>query len=253
MLSAQAVDTANLQLLAQLMQEPLLKPFVLVGGTALALQLGHRRSRDIDLFSDGPTQIDGEIKDLLLTKYNMRAEGALPRLRAQEPDWDKAAIQGVIGQVKTDVVNYGYPLIRPAELYPGTSIRMASAEDISAMKLAAIGSSGKRLRDFVDVAALSEKLSLNDMLRNYQERYRVNNFHAERALHDYSLIDHSMKPEMKGYSWANVEKRLAAMHRSPNKLFPPLVTQRLIMPEMNQLPVATQQKAPELKRRGPKL
>ena len=130
---------------------------------------------------------------------------------------------------------------------------MASAEDISAMKLAAIGSSGKRLRDFVDVAALSEKLSLNDMLRAYQERYRVNSFHAERALGDYSLIDHSMKPEMKGYSWATVEKRLAAMHRSPNKLFPPLVTQRLIMPEMNQLPEATQQKAPEPKRRGPKL
>ena len=163
MLPAQAVDTANFQLLAQLMLEPLLKPFVLVGGTALALHLGHRRSRDLDLFSDGLTPIDGEIKDLLIRKYEMRADGALQRMRAQEPEWDKAAIQGVIGQVKTDVVNYGFPLLRPPVLYPGSNIRMASLEDLSAMKLAGVVMSGERLRDFVDVAALSEKLTLNQM------------------------------------------------------------------------------------------
>jgi predicted nucleotidyltransferase component of viral defense system len=261
MLSTQAVDTANIQLLAALMQEPLLKPFVLVGGTALALQLGHRRSQDIDLFSDGPTPIDGEIKEMLLTKYAMRADGALPRMRAQEPDWDKAAIQGVIGQVKTDVVNYGFALLRPAELYPGTQIRMASLEDLSAMKLAGVVMSGERLRDFVDVAALSEKMSLNQMRQAYEDRYKVPSSEVPRALAFHGDIDHSMKPEMKGYNWKSITIRLDQMLRSPNQLFPPLVQQRLVMPELkltgeaksDSASKAVKQKSPVPKRRGPRL
>jgi predicted nucleotidyltransferase component of viral defense system len=246
MLSTQAVDTANIQLLAALMQEPLLKPFVLVGGTALALQLGHRRSQDIDLFSDGPTPIDGEIKEMLLTKYAMR---------------DKAAIQGVIGQVKTDVVNYGFALLRPAELYPGTQIRMASLEDLSAMKLAGVVMSGERLRDFVDVAALSEKMSLNQMRQAYEDRYKVPSSEVPRALAFHGDIDHSMKPEMKGYNWKSITIRLDQMLRSPNQLFPPLVQQRLVMPELkltgeaksDSASKAVKQKSPVPKRRGPRL
>ncbi len=253
MLPAQAVDTANLQLLAQLMQEPLLKPFVLVGGTALALHLGHRRSRDLDLFSDGPTPIDGEIKDLLLSKYEMRADGALQRMRAQEPEWDKAAIQGVIGQVKTDVVNYGFPLIRPAVLYPGSNIRMASLEDLSAMKLAGVVMSGERLRDFVDVAALSEKLTLNQMRQAYEGRFNTSSSEVPRALAFHGDIDFNMKPEMQGYRWPAIATRLEQMQRSPDRLFPPIMAQRLVMPVLEQIREVNKQKAPEPKLRGPKL
>jgi len=260
MLPAQAVDTANFQLLAQLMLEPLLKPFVLVGGTALALHLGHRRSRDLDLFSDGLTPIDGEIKDLLIRKYEMRADGALQRMRAQEPEWDKAAIQGVIGQVKTDVVNYGFPLLRPPVLYPGSNIRMASLEDLSAMKLAGVVMSGERLRDFVDVAALSEKLTLNQMRQAYEGRFNTSSSEVPRALAFHGDIDFNMKPEMQGYRWPAIAKRLEQMQRSPDRLFPPIVEQRLVMPVLGSMAeentkalLPEQQKAPEPKRRGPKL
>jgi hypothetical protein len=235
------------------MQEPLLKPFVLVGGTALALHLGHRRSRDLDLFSDGPTPIDGEIKDLLISKYEMRADGALQRMRAQEPEWDKAAIQGVIGQVKTDVVNYGFPLIRPAVLYPGSNIRMASLEDLSAMKLAGVVMSGERLRDFVDVAALSEKLTLNQMRQAYESRFNTSSSEVPRALAFHGDIDFNMKPEMQGYRWPAIATRLEQMQRSPDRLFPPIVAQRLMMPVMEQMREVNKQKAPEPKRRGPKM
>ncbi|WP_324679959.1 nucleotidyl transferase AbiEii/AbiGii toxin family protein [Hymenobacter sp. GOD-10R] len=235
------------------MQEPLLKPFVLVGGTALALHLGHRRSRDLDLFSDGPTPIDGEIKDLLISEYEMRADGALQRMRAQEPEWDKAAIQGVIGQVKTDVVNYGFPLLRPAVLYPGSNIRMASLEDLGAMKLAGVVMSGERLRDFVDVAALSEKLTLNQMRQAYEGRFNTSSSEVPRALAFYGDIDFNMKPEMQGYRWPAIATRLEQMQRSPDRLFPPIVEQRLVMPVMEQLREVNKQKAPEPKRRGPKL
>lgn len=235
------------------MQESLLKPFVLVGGTALALHLGHRRSRDLDLFSDGPTAIDGEIKDLLLSKYEMRADGALQRMRAQEPEWDKAAIQGVIGQVKTDVVNYGFPLIRPAVLYPGSNIRLASLEDLSAMKLAGVVMSGERLRDFVDVAALSEKLTLNQMRQAYEGRFNTSSSEVPRALAFHGDIDFNMKPEMQGYRWPAIATRLEQMQRSPDRLFPPIVAQRLVMPVLEQIREVNKQKAPEPKLRGPKL
>ncbi|MBF9144331.1 nucleotidyl transferase AbiEii/AbiGii toxin family protein [Hymenobacter properus] len=235
------------------MQEPLLKPFVLVGGTALALHLGHRRSRDLDLFSDGPTPIDGEIKDLLISKYEMRADGALQRMRAQEPEWDKAAIQGVIGQVKTDVVNYGFPLLRPAVLYPGSNIRMASLEDLGAMKLAGVVMSGERLRDFVDVAALSEKLTLNQMRQAYEGRFNTSSSEVPRALAFHGDIDFNMKPEMQGYRWPAIATRLEQMQRNPDRLFPPIVEQRLLMPVMEQLREVNKQKAPGPKLRGPKL
>ena len=260
MLPAQAVDTANIQLLEKLMQEPLLKPFVLVGGTALALHLGHRRSRDLDLFSDGPTPIDGEIKDLLMSKYTMRADGALQRMRAQEPEWDKAAIQGVIGQVKTDVVNYGFSLWRPAVLYPGSSIRLASLEDLGAMKLSGVVMSGERLRDFVDVAALSEKLTLNQMRQAYEGRFNTSSSEVPRALAFHGDIDFNMKPEMQGYRWPVIAARLEQMQRSPDRLFPPIMEQRLVMPVLSQVDdlnattsLTQQQKAPEPRRRGPKL
>jgi hypothetical protein len=39
-------------ILIELMNEPLFNKFRLVGGTALSLQIGHRMSVDIDLFTD---------------------------------------------------------------------------------------------------------------------------------------------------------------------------------------------------------
>ena len=52
MLQTQTIAPATLQLLKRFMQDPELRSFRLVGGTALALQLGHRISVDLDLFTD---------------------------------------------------------------------------------------------------------------------------------------------------------------------------------------------------------
>lgn len=52
MLFTETVDKATRKLLSNLQSKPYLQGFFLVGGTALALKLGHRKSIDIDLFSD---------------------------------------------------------------------------------------------------------------------------------------------------------------------------------------------------------
>lgn len=52
MLHKETVDTSTLELLKELQSKPYLNGFHLVGGTALALYYGHRRSIDIDLFTN---------------------------------------------------------------------------------------------------------------------------------------------------------------------------------------------------------
>ena len=58
--------------LRELMNEPLIKDFVLVGGTSLSLQLGHRVSIDIDLFTDSPygSVNFNAIQEMLRGKFN---------------------------------------------------------------------------------------------------------------------------------------------------------------------------------------
>jgi hypothetical protein len=58
MLSIQTVLPDTLELLRNLMQQPLLKDMRLVGGTSLALQFGHRRSVDLDFFGSTTEDID---------------------------------------------------------------------------------------------------------------------------------------------------------------------------------------------------
>lgn len=54
MLHTETVSPELLDLIRKLCNEPLLKDFYLVGGTALSLQMGHRISTDIDLFTPNP-------------------------------------------------------------------------------------------------------------------------------------------------------------------------------------------------------
>jgi hypothetical protein len=57
MLHEETVSEGTLALIRRMTQDEMLKDFTLVGGTALALQLGHRKSVDIDLF--GSRDFDG--------------------------------------------------------------------------------------------------------------------------------------------------------------------------------------------------
>jgi hypothetical protein len=52
MLHYKTVEKSTLELLKKLMDDNFLKDFALVGGTALALRLGHRISADIGLFTN---------------------------------------------------------------------------------------------------------------------------------------------------------------------------------------------------------
>jgi hypothetical protein len=125
--------------------------FYLAGGTALALQLGHRRSVDFDWFREDP------IDDPLRLAADVRAAG----LRFETDRVEKGTLHGQASGVRVSFLEYGYPLLRPLREVEG--LRLAALEDIAAMKLAAVAQRGSK-KDFVDVFALGGRFGLSDML-----------------------------------------------------------------------------------------
>ena len=100
MLSIQTIHPNTLELLKQLASQPELTQTRLVGGTALALQYGHRQSIDLDFFGVLP-----EDKDELI-ELARRVGDVLVTNRT------KMIVQTVINQVKVDFVDYSrYPWI----------------------------------------------------------------------------------------------------------------------------------------------
>jgi Nucleotidyl transferase AbiEii toxin, Type IV TA system len=116
---------------------PAFRGFYLAGGTALALQLGHRTSLDLDLFSERPW-----LPDTLLAA--LRAVG--PTVVDREGD---GTFVGAVGGVRVSLFRYPFLLVEsPVAVTDG--VPLAGLRDIAAMKLVAVGRRGSR-KDFVDM------------------------------------------------------------------------------------------------------
>jgi hypothetical protein len=211
MLQKETVSEPTLELLKTLMNDKLLQNFFLVGGTALALQIGHRISIDLDLFSTRPFD-KKEILYTLIKQYNFK-------LNFESGN----ALKGEIDHVKVDLITHQYPLINLLIIEEG--IRMASLEDIAAMKLNAIVGNGTRVKDFIDIAYLSAYLTPIQMVEAYESKYSSNNpIMAIKALNYYRDIDFNEDVEMidVNYSWEQIEERLKQMLDYPEYIFEPI-------------------------------
>jgi len=209
MLRTAAVTGRLLELIKILMADAWLRDFHLVGGTALALILGHRQSIDIDLFS----QRDFDVEDLrthLVNTYDYTVDKI-----------SNATLIGHIDSIKVDCIRYNYPLINPLEETEG--IRMASVADIAAMKLIAASQSGDRLKDFVDLAFLSSHMTFNQMLEAFARKYaKTDKMVAVRGLTYFNDIDFSVKIDLPTgrFNWQSIAERLHMMVKYPDRLFP---------------------------------
>lgn len=175
------ISPETFELIQSLQSIPELTNFYLVGGTALSLQLGHRNSIDIDLF----TQLSFDeqyILDCIAQKYVFN-----------EIFRRNNTIIGFINDIKVDFICHAYPLVK--EPIHEDGITYLSKEDIAAMKLNAIAGSGQRLKDFIDVYFLLEYLSVNDMLECYAIKYSNSNpLIALKAISYFNDIDPEMDP-----------------------------------------------------------
>jgi hypothetical protein len=208
MLRKETVTAGTLELLKSLMQDENLNAFFLVGGTALSLQIGHRISIDLDLFSQS------SFDETQLLEYLELQKGL------QLDYLHKNTIKGQIAETKVDFIRHPYPLVKELEIQEG--IRLASLEDIAAMKLNAIVGNGTRLKDFIDIAFLSCHLSLETMMNAYEDKYATRNpLLSLKSLSYHNDINFNEPVQMIGctYEWKAVAKRLGEMEKFPTKIF----------------------------------
>jgi hypothetical protein len=208
MLYYETLEKPTLELLKKLMGDNVLKDFVLVGGTALALRLGHRISVDIDLFTNQPFNVN-QFSEHLQHTYEFT-----PDFMAEN------TVKGEINGIIVDCIAHQYPWLEKYSTFD--EIRLAGFKDIAAMKLNAISGNGTRLKDFIDVATLSTKLSLNEMLKAYQQKYNCNPVIALKSIVYFDDINFSEPILMAGgksFKWKKIETRLLNMVRSPEKSF----------------------------------
>ncbi len=208
MLHQETVEEGTLDLTRRLMADPQFQTFYLVGGTALALRIGHRKSIDIDIFTDQPFNA-AEIAAHLKTTYPTENIRSL-----------KNGVFSVVDGIKVDVIAHQYPLLNKVEEKEG--IRMLSLLDISAMKLNAIHGNGTRLKDFIDVYALLEYIPLEEMLKGCERKYPdINAAMARNALLYHDDIEHSEKIDFVGkeIEWPVIAERLRQAAANPKLTF----------------------------------
>jgi predicted nucleotidyltransferase component of viral defense system len=160
--------------LLKLMSAKEFSQFRLVGGTALSLQIGHRESIDIDLFSDVDygTLNFNEIEDFL--KSNFRYVDFLDVPSAMGKAY-------FIGENKDNTIKldvfYTDTYIQPYIEEDG--IRMATIEEIIAMKVDIIQRGGRK-KDFWDLHDVLDSHSITQMIDLHEQRYPYS--------HDKNLI-----------------------------------------------------------------
>lgn len=145
---AKAISDSLWELLRRLNRISDMSFCYLGGGTALALQLAHRRSDDLDFF------VTEEFDDLSFTR-NIQLEELDTLVINQSSQHTELMIQST----KVDLIRERVPLKFPLKfIHPETeNLRMADARDIGRMKIISIGSRGSK-KDFVDLYCLTREI-----------------------------------------------------------------------------------------------
>ncbi|MAY84486.1 MAG: hypothetical protein CMP59_10175 [Flavobacteriales bacterium] len=186
--------------LRKLMKMNELKQFRLVGGTSLSLQLGHRMSIDIDLFTDaayGSVDFD-EIEKALKASFPFVDDSSINDIGAGRFYFVGNNKDELL---KLDIMYSSEPFVFPLIEIEG--IRLASIEEIAAMKLDVV-SRGGRKKDFWDLHELLNKHSIEELIEFYEKRHPYGSARSELILmiKDFSSADSDPDPEcLRGKYW----------------------------------------------------
>lgn len=181
MLFSKTVTPHTLGVLSDLMQKDYLRSFVLVGGTGLSLQIGHRISIDLDLFTLELFDTT-ELKGSLSSDFNS-FQTVLERTNSLITEVDS---------IKVDFIRFKYGFQHPFVV--DNNIRMANIKDIAPMKLDALSARGKK-KDFYDLYFLLQIMSLPEMLKLYQEKYKHTTiFHVIKSINYFNDAETEADP-----------------------------------------------------------
>lgn len=185
------VSTLLWDSLKKLMNRDELNAFRLVGGTALSLQLGHRLSVDIDLFTDaeyGSINFS-EIELVLNDEFSVVQTGFDGQFA-----FGKSYLLGNSSDdlIKLDLYytdKFIFPIVQSEE------IRLASLSEITAMKIEVVGNNGRK-KDFWDLNELLFRFSMETMLELYAKRYPYGHSrtHILQKMIDFEFADDDFDP-----------------------------------------------------------
>lgn len=181
--------------LAILAKSHLMDNAYLGGGTACALQLGHRISVDLDFFT--PKEFDA--KELI------RSLKKISKFKVDQQSW--GTILGTLEGIKFSCFVYKYPVLFPFKSL--FNINILDLRDIAAMKIDAIGTRGLK-RDFIDLYFICKKgISLEESLLFYDRKFgklSSNIIHIQKSLVYFVDAEISQMPKMlKPCSWQKVK------------------------------------------------
>ncbi len=135
--------------------------FALAGGTSLALQLGHRQSIDLDIFSPQPFSI--RETELMVSGH--------AALNFELVNSNKSMLFAYVNKIKCDFVYEPSKLIQP--FIENDGINYFHVEDIAAMKMHTICGRGKK-KDFFDIYVLIENFGWQTLLEWFSKKYDSN-------------------------------------------------------------------------------
>ena len=198
MLHYETVEPQTLELLKKLQGLPSLRNTRLVGGTSLALQIGHRKSVDLDFF--GEISVDnGTLTDELKELGNLVVLKSSSRIHIY-----------LLNNITVDIIDYSYPWLEES-LYRD-NLNLGGLQDIAAMKLAAITGRGTK-KDFIDLYYLSQRYTLSEMLSFYERKYPDGTaFMVLKSLSYFDDAEHEPSPFMlEKVDWSDVKKHILSL------------------------------------------
>lgn len=174
--------------------------FHLVGGTAVALHLGHRRSVDLDWFT---TQRLTEPQALAAS---IRAGGVDLEIESVA----RGTFHGQVQGVRVSFLQFPYPLLGDPVPWAELGFSLLSLDDLAAMKLSAIAQRGAR-KDFVDLYAIArEHRPLPELLPLYGKKFGTTDIaHVLYGLSYFKDAESQPMPQMLWpEEWSEIKSRI---------------------------------------------
>ncbi len=186
------------KLLEEMKNHTWLKKFYLAGGTALALQYGHRKSIDLDWF----IQNNFSTKVLLV---KLKKHGKFNLLNEE-----KNTVEGYLNEVKLSFITYPYKLVQKKIKF-SDNVYLASYQDIALMKLSAISQRNTK-KDFIDLYWYlhKEKTDLVSLFNKMKIKFSGINYdmmHICKSLVYFKEAEKEVMPMMiEPINWEKVKK-----------------------------------------------
>jgi hypothetical protein len=179
------------------------KKLYLAGGTALAIQLGHRKSIDLDFFSGEKFSVPVLKKKLsMIGKFSLDFE-------------EEQTLSGSLDGVKVSFFHYDYKLLFPLVSFSG--VKIADERDIAAMKIDTVSARGGK-KDFIDLYFLLENYSLAELFDMFEKKYsdiKYNKLHILKSLAFFEDAESDPMPEMiKKMKWEEMKKDISRKIKS---------------------------------------